>query len=139
MGVFDTVECLYPLPEGYEHLQEDSFQTKSLYSTLDTYTINRKGRLIHHRPQYEEVPEEEREYYGTEKWNEKSAGLGFIWRTFGAHRLVEMLYHDEEWHGDISIYTHRGTHEEKTFEWFEFTIRFTHGEVEWIRRSDVRG
>ena len=134
MGVFDTVECLYPLPEGYEHLQNDKFQTKCLYKTLDNYTINRKGQLIHHRVRSEEVPEEERTYYGTEKWDVPT--LNFMYRTTGSMKTVAIDDHDEEWHGDINIYTHRGEHSDGTFEWFEFTVSFAEGKVEWIKRKE---
>ncbi len=46
MGMFDTVRCEYPLPEP-EHNALD-FQTKSLDSYLDDYTITRDGRLLRH-------------------------------------------------------------------------------------------
>ncbi len=46
MGLFDTVHCEYPLPEAAH--QDLEFQTKSLESLLDTYTITRDGRLMRH-------------------------------------------------------------------------------------------
>lgn len=43
MGLFDTVHCEYPLPNPRHQRLE--FQTRSLQSTLDDYTITRDGRL----------------------------------------------------------------------------------------------
>jgi hypothetical protein len=44
MGLFDTVNCEYPLPEaGHQDLE---FQTKDLDPGLDHYTITRDGRLV---------------------------------------------------------------------------------------------
>lgn len=46
MGMFDTVRCEYPLPDpGHQDLE---YQTKDLECLLDTFTITRDGRLIHH-------------------------------------------------------------------------------------------
>ncbi len=46
MGLFDTVHCEYPLPNAAH--QDLEFQTKSLESLLDTYTLTRDGRLMRH-------------------------------------------------------------------------------------------
>ena len=44
MGLFDTVRCDMPLPDGYDG--DDGFQTKSLDCEMDTYRITAEGRLI---------------------------------------------------------------------------------------------
>lgn len=46
MGMFDTIHCEYPLPEPAHNALE--FQTKSLDSCLNDYTITREGRLLRH-------------------------------------------------------------------------------------------
>lgn len=46
MGLFDTVECDYLLPDPrHQHLQ---FQTKDLACFMERYTITRDGRLLKH-------------------------------------------------------------------------------------------
>lgn len=42
MGMFDDIQCDYPLPDG---LQLDNFQTKSLGCNLDQYKIDSAGQL----------------------------------------------------------------------------------------------
>jgi hypothetical protein len=44
MGLFDTIECQYPLPDP--RLQGESFQTKDLDCLLESYTITADGRLL---------------------------------------------------------------------------------------------
>jgi hypothetical protein len=42
MGMFDTIYCRQPLPDG---LRAEDFQTKSLHNTLSVYEIGADGRL----------------------------------------------------------------------------------------------
>ena len=42
MGMFDTIYCRRPLPDG---LVAEDFQTKSLHNTLSVYEIGADGRL----------------------------------------------------------------------------------------------
>lgn len=42
MGMFDTIYCRQPLPDG---LRAEDFQTKSLHNTLSVYEIGVDGRL----------------------------------------------------------------------------------------------
>ena len=46
MGLFDTIECDYPLPNPRH--QDLEFQTKDLDCLLDRYSITRDGRLLKH-------------------------------------------------------------------------------------------
>ena len=41
MGMFDTIYCRQPLPDG---LTAEDFQTKSLHNTLSVYEIGADGR-----------------------------------------------------------------------------------------------
>ncbi len=38
------------------------------------------------------------------------------------------------YHGDINFYTSTGSHEDKTFKWYEYVARFTNGKVENIKK-----
>ena len=42
MGIFDTIKCEYPLPDG---CTETKFQTKDLDPCLETYVLTKDGRL----------------------------------------------------------------------------------------------
>ena len=44
MGLYDTIECRYPLPDP--RLQHAEFQTKDLERLLQSYTITEDGRLV---------------------------------------------------------------------------------------------
>jgi hypothetical protein len=46
MGLFDTIDCDYPLPDARH--QELAFQTKDLDRLLERYSITKDGRLIKH-------------------------------------------------------------------------------------------
>lgn len=43
MGLFDTLYCEYPLPDG---TAEREFQTKSLGCTMEAFILTRTGRLL---------------------------------------------------------------------------------------------
>ena len=44
MGLFDTLHCEFPLPDG---CAEREFQTKSLACEMDNYRLTAAGRLLH--------------------------------------------------------------------------------------------
>lgn len=44
MGMFDWLKCEYPLPDA--RVQGERFQTKSLDSNMESYTLTKSGRLI---------------------------------------------------------------------------------------------
>ena len=65
MGMFDSIECNYPLPISKELIElenfdiyEVEFQTKSLDNLLDLYTITEEGELIHRCREYEWVDDD---------------------------------------------------------------------------------
>jgi hypothetical protein len=60
MGLFDTVRCEYPLPDPRH--QELEFQTKSLESLLDYYTITRDCRLVRQARSWDTTPSAEIEW-----------------------------------------------------------------------------
>jgi len=127
MGMFDYVKCEYPLPDS--RLQDQVFQTKDFESALDTFRITAGGRLICEKVHYELVPEAERPYYGTPEWDEQK------WvRLIGFLKAVPMGDEDTCYHGDVVFYTFLGERGQENYEWVEFRARFTHGQLEWIRR-----
>lgn len=128
--MFDIIKCEYNLPEGYEFLQEESFQTKCLGGTLDTYVITKEGRLLHNKKYYEPDPSQKKDL--------QTPGGGNI--TVPGYKTVYETDVDEDHHGDIVIYTSPEKCDDGTFEWFEwfeFTIRFTRGTVESVQRRNV--
>ena len=46
MGMFDTLFCDMPLPDGFNADGKDDFQTKDLGCFMDLYRITAEGRLI---------------------------------------------------------------------------------------------
>jgi len=45
MGMYVELTCQYPLPEEYTDMQNRVFQTKSLESSLEHYTITAEREL----------------------------------------------------------------------------------------------
>jgi hypothetical protein len=106
MGMFDEVYCDADLPPGHP-ASKGEFQTKSLFSCLDRFTINKQGRLILHAVRYASGEE---------------AGSG----RFSMTRIPAGDI-DTEFHGDIRL--------TDVVEGLlvEYVARFTHGDLEWIR------
>jgi hypothetical protein len=59
MGMFDSIQCDYPLPLPLEvidilpDLYDQEFQTKDLENLLDNYILSENGELLHVKKQYE--------------------------------------------------------------------------------------
>ena len=107
MGMFDTVVCQYPLPDT--GLQGHAFQTKSLDSLLEHYTITVAGRLIYHA----EVREMQKD---------ESAPLGFYMQ------VAELWDEDTEFHGELEF------HDLIEGQWYEYLAYFTHGQLGKLER-----
>jgi hypothetical protein len=104
MGMFDDVYCEADLPPGHPE-SERSFQTKSLGSCLNRFTITKEGRLILHSVRYESTGKR---------------GLPFM-------KSIPTGDVDTEFHGDIRLLGGAGDR------LVECVARFTHGTLEWIR------
>ena len=129
MGMFDYITCHYPLPGQDFNIvwpADDPFQTKSFECMMEDYTITEDGRIIHHTVRYETVPDEERPYYGTEKWE-----TGFLAKFCGAMRSVSTgdVYLDLT--DTIRFYSSKGR------EWFEYSATFVNGKLIDIRRINI--
>lgn len=106
MGMFDDVHCEADLPPGHPE-SEREFQTKSLFSCLDRFTITKEGRLILHKCRYESI---------------EDAGAGLP-----SMACIPVGDVDTEFHGDIILVS---TIRDR---FVEYVARFTHGTLEWIR------
>lgn len=123
MGMYDFVICEYPLPDS--EVQDAKFQTKDFDCNLDEYVITKDGMLIHKVFTYEVVPEEERPYYGTPKWDDP------LYQLFGMLRLKHVR--DEvmsDFHGDVRFYTF------KDDGFYEYVARFSYGKLDFIKRIE---
>ena len=101
MGMFDDVHMDYEVP-GIPELPRD-FQTKSLGSMLDRYTITKAGRLIRTSPGFSLKP--------VEAPADSATGKPDV---------------DIDFHGDMLLLASEGGFQ-------EFVARFTHGNLEWLR------
>ena len=103
MGLFDTIQCDYPMPDSRH--QDLEFHTKSLDCAMEQYTITADGRLL------------------------KRPGGGL----FGEDPDDPTPGEDEEQsiHGDIEM--HQAWDPGEGEEWAEYRVRFTRDRVEWIR------
>jgi hypothetical protein len=106
MGMFDEVRCEADLPPSHPGSGRD-FQTKSLGSYLERFTITKEGRLILHGVRYESSDEPR----------------GFLPRL----KAIPEGDIDTEFHGDIEL------HASAEVGMLEYVARFTHGTLEWIR------
>lgn len=58
MGMFDSVQCNYPLPlplevvDIYPDIYNQEFQTKDLENLLDNYILNEDGELLWIKKEY---------------------------------------------------------------------------------------
>lgn len=133
MGLFDDLIVEAPLPEGFEEVQNELFQTKDLNSWMNTFVITKDGRLARRVYEVEEIPEEERKNYNflgiksTHRQSEKYTDE-FTAILDGDQTTLKYGYH-----GDIIFYTSKGKHGAPDYKWYEFIARFTDGKLQWIR------
>lgn len=121
MSLYDTIQCLYPLPCP-EH-QALEFQTKNLDCAMQAYTVTKPGRLIRHLREYEIVPEEDRPNWGKPEWDTTFGPM------LGMMRVVTETDVDEQHHGWMTIYS-----KDQADQWVEYQLKFTDG---WL--VEVKG
>lgn len=112
MGMYDLLNCKYPLREEYADLQGREFQTKSLESLLHHYTITPDGELW--------ISQSEREWV-----EDSNSVLGGY-----AKPIREWEERVEDFHGEIYFYTFREQDVPKDL--VTFRARFTEGKLESI-------
>lgn len=129
MGMFDEIKVEYPLPDP--EVQDHIFQTKDLLNMLDRFTLTREGRLIWHKTRTEDVPEEERPYWGKTEW------VNPLFQMIGSVRSIPVADIDYQYHGHLRFYTSTGDINKSNFTWYEYEAAFTNGALVEIKR--VRG
>lgn len=120
MGMFDYVDCKYPLPDA-PPVQNERFQTKDFEDRLLLYTITEDGRLLVETFDDHEVIKDSTVRFGfyLKRTNERTEEVPF--------------------HGDFNFYTSAGnptTPDEWNSPdvWYEYRARFTNGRLDWIKR-----
>lgn len=133
MGMYDEIICEHPLPKTGYKLPEghDGWQTKDLENLLDRYTITADGGLLLHRVRHEDVPEQERPYYGTPEWDGPLGG----W--VGSLRCVPDGDDEVPYHGDVRFYDAFRIKGGEGRVWIEFRARFTEGRLSRIEVEEV--
>ena len=126
MGMFDYLVCEAPLPDG-RIVEGAVWQTKDSPCDMGLVKITSGGRLLYEEAHYEDVPEEQRPYYGKPEWKD-----GSLFQICGMIRRVVDRVVDAEYHGDVRFY--RADFDEP---WEEYEARFTNGQLQSIRRVDV--
>jgi hypothetical protein len=112
MGMFDYIECDYPLPDAPDWASTCEFQTKDFGNHLDLYRITPEGRLITRCVKRQWV-DDEKSYMG------------------GFFKVVEQWEEDTNYHGDFNFYGFKSLDD---FQWLEYRVRFTNGQLEKIER-----
>jgi len=126
--MFDNLRCEYPLPDP--EVQDEIFQmahldnkTKDMDCFMDNYTITRDGYLILHQVRHEEVPEEERPYFGKPEWKDP------LHQLCGCIRSIPV--------GDVKIATpFIGFYTMVGGTWYEYEAEFSDGKVSTIRKVE---
>lgn len=116
MGMFDYVKCEYPMPEGFEDVQDAAHQTKDLECYMTNYLITREGRLVEHRRFYEDHPTETRRD-------------AILKRDVPVRVRNGESFTDLDFHGDLDF----GTFNTETSESVDLLARFTEGCLQWIK------
>jgi hypothetical protein len=104
--MYDDLLCECDLPDSPSP-QERNFQTKSLYRIMDRLTITKGGRLIHHSARYVQ---------------DANPPEGLLRMIPVDKKDIDMCFH-----GDILL---SGERDGKLL---EYVVRFTQGQLEWIR------
>lgn len=107
----DEIQCDSPLLEPWD-VPGSTFSTRSLYCSMDSFTINRQGRLIYHKCRYE--------YEGDRQIRPGIA--------IPNCRRIPVEDIDMEYHGDIRMIGGRAGEIRD-----DLVARFTHGALEWIK------
>jgi hypothetical protein len=106
MGMFDSIVFVGALPEGM-HPSDAGFETRSLFRLMETFTVTKEGRLVHHARRYVK--------------DARCAG------GFDKQAPLIALDMDMEFHGDIVVTGFRAN------SYADYVLRFTHGLLEWTR------
>jgi hypothetical protein len=129
MGMFDSIQCEYPLPIPLEvvdvlpDIYNQEFQTKDLENLLDNYILNEDGELLWIKKEYKWVDDEDAFLKGyMEKISEEIVPFHFHGiLNFYCYETVyesdEVSFDKEEKAKDISI---------------DYLAKFTNGKLDFI-------
>jgi hypothetical protein len=126
MGRYDTLEL--PAEISLPGIDRDpstiGWQTKSIgMPALRTFRTTPDGRLLHEEFHTEEVPDEERPYYGTDQWDEP------FFRMAGSFRHVHDGWSERQYHGVVRFVA------SVDGDLLEYQAKFTDGRLVALRES----
>jgi len=143
MGMFDWVDAsAFEFP--FETLDRNLYQTKDFERLMDTLVFNVDGTITRVYDTMEEVPDEERPYYGTPEWD-----IGGLHKMIGCKETVteplalpeRETYHfynslKEDYKNTwVDVYADLENHKVVQFRWE--TKRFENGAENIIARGVV--
>jgi hypothetical protein len=123
MGMFDYLHVEISLPGCPPDFNE--FQTKDLDCLMDHYYLKDDGKLYFEKRIYEDVPEEDRPYFGTADWESP------IGKNVGSFRLKEKTLQVHYITAEISF----GTIDFNN-QWIGYLAKFVNGELQWIIQEE---
>jgi len=124
MGMFDSIECNYPLPLPLEVVDilpdpyDQEFQTKDLENLLDLYYLNEDGVLYWRKRKYE--------------WKDDDSAF-----LKGCMNVVEEEVVPTDFHGVLNFYCYETVHEYESSDkakdvTIDYLAKFTNGKLENI-------
>lgn len=124
MGMFDSIECNYPLPLPLEvidilpDIYNQEFQTKDLENLLDVYYLNEDGILYWRKRKYE--------------WKDDDSAF-----LKGYMDVVEEEVVPTDFHGVLNFYCYETIHEDENSDkakdvTIDYLAKFTNGKLENI-------
>lgn len=124
MGMFDSIECNYPLPLPLEVINvlpdpyNQEFQTKDLENLLDLYYLNEDGVLYWRKRKYE--------------WRDDDDAF-----LKGYMDVVEEEIVPTDFHGVLNFYCYETVHEDESSDkakdiTIDYLAKFTNGKLENI-------
>lgn len=124
MGMFDYLQCDYPLPDGRVE-PGPVWQTKDGPCDLGLVLITREGGIRFQQSHFDEVPEEQRPYFGKPEWDKYP-----MFQVMGSMRRVIDGYTGEHYTGSVTFYRSLPLDER---EWEEYVAVFVDGKLTALR------
>lgn len=124
MGMFDSIQCNYPLPiplevvDIFPDLYDQEFQTKDLENLLEQYILNEDGELLRIHKKYE--------------WKDDDSAF-----LKGYMEVVSQKIVPSNFHGVLNFYCYETIHEDKSSDKakdisIDYLAKFTNGKIENI-------
>lgn len=128
MGMFDSIQCNYPLPLPLEVVDimpdpyDKEFQTKDLENLLEQYILNEDGELLRIQKEYE--------------WKDDDSAF-----LKGYMEAVSQEIVPTNFHGFINFYCYETIHEDESSDKakdisIDYLAKFTNGKIENIEILD---